>query len=60
MAKEPKETVTRVFVKKLHDGGELVRHVTAAPSSEVEARFDGYVEKTSKTSSSKPAGSSPS
>lgn len=58
---QTKETETRVFVKKLADGTELTRQVTAAPSSEIEARFDGYVEKNTKnTPAARPASSSPS
>ncbi len=53
---KPAEAEPRVFVKKLRDGTERVRHVTAAPSSEVEAVFEGYTEQ--KSSSSKSSGKS--
>lgn len=55
-----KETTIRTFTKTLRDGTVLTRPVTDAPSSEVEAVFDGFREKpsTSKSTPSKPANSS--
>ncbi len=53
---------TRVFTKTLRDGTVQRRTVTSVPSSEVAARFDGFLpepETKSTSGSSKPA-SSPS
>ncbi len=41
-----KESTVRIFVKKGADGNQLTREVTSA-ASEVAARFDGFVEKSS-------------
>jgi hypothetical protein len=47
---EAKEIKPRTFVKNGPNGERLTRTVTG-PASEVEAKFDGFFEETTKTSS---------
>lgn len=65
-----KDTEPRTFIKIARDGTRLTRTVTSVPSSEVEARFDGFRPEnevpspksstTASTTASKPASNSPS